>query len=270
MASARERLAAAPFASPREAHLLLGHVLGVGEASLLARDDEAVRDEDAQRFEALIERRLAGEPVAYLVGRKEFYGRPFVVDDRVLVPRPETEHLVEATLALARSLPSRPRILDLGTGSGCIAVTLALELPESRVIATDASLGALAVARANARALRADVEFLGGRWSAPLHAERFDLVVSNPPYLDPTGDVQPEVARWEPASALWAGTGGLDAYDEILAALDSTRTGTPLLLEIGLGQAAPLSALAKSRGWCLAATHRDLAGIERVIELRRT
>lgn len=270
VAAARERLAAVEFASPREAHLLLGHVLDVGEASLLARDDEEVRRDDAQRFEELIERRLAGEPIAYLVGSKEFYGRPFAVDDRVLVPRPETEHLVEAALTLAKSLPRRPRILDLGTGSGCIAVTLALELPESRVIATDASPGALAVARANARALGARVDFLGARWSASLRAERFDVIVSNPPYLDPTGEVQPEVARWEPAPALWAGTGGLDAYDEMLAVLGTVRPGAPFLLEIGIGQAAPLTTLASRHGWRLAATHRDLAGIERVVELRRT
>lgn len=258
-----------PFASPREAHLLLGHVLGLSEASLLARDDGVVSAEDGARFAALLERRLAGEPVAYLVGSKEFYGRPFAVDDRVLVPRPETEHLVEAALVLAKALPRRPHVVDLGTGSGCIAVTLALELPESRVVATDASLGALAVARANERALGARVDFLAARWSAPLRADGFDLIVSNPPYLDPTGEVQPEVARWEPASALWAGTGGLDAYDEMLVALASARANTPLLLEIGLDQAAPLAALAGDRGWRLAATHRDLAGIERVVELRR-
>ncbi len=188
----------------------------------------------------------------------------------MLVPRPETEHLVEAALALAKSLPNRPRILDLGTGSGCIAVTLALELPEGHVVASDASPGALAVARANARALGARVDFLAARWSEPLRIEGFDLVVSNPPYLDPAGEVQPEVARWEPASALWAGPGGLDAYDEMLVALDSARTHTPLLLEIGVEQAASLTALADDRGWRLAATLRDLAGIERVVELRRT
>jgi release factor glutamine methyltransferase len=249
--------------------LLLGHVLGVGDASLLARDDEAVGDEAANCFEALIARRLAGEPIAYLVGSKEFYGRSFAVDERVLVPRPETEHLVEAALALASSLRDRPRVLDLGTGSGCIAVTLALELPGSRLAATDASSAALAVAGANARALGARVALLAARWAAPLRVAAFDLVVANPPYLDPGGPVQPEVARWEPASALWADDGGLASYRELLADLAAARPGTPLLLEIGLGQAAPLAALAGQHGWRLAAVRPDLAGIERVVELRR-
>jgi release factor glutamine methyltransferase len=266
---ARARLAATPFATPREAHLLLGHVLGLAEASLLARDDEPVADTEAGLFAALLERRLAGEPVAYLVGGKEFFGRWFAVDQRVLVPRPETEHLVEAALVLARSLPPRPRIVDLGTGSGCIAITLALEIAASSVTATDRSPAALAVARGNAGALGAGVGFLAAEWAAPLRAEDFDLVVSNPPYLDPAGPVMPEVAAWEPASALWAGSGGLDAYRALLASLDAARAGTPLLLEIGLDQTTPLTDLAESAGWRLASVHRDLAGIERVVELRR-
>jgi len=270
LAAARKRLAAAPFASGREAHLLLGHVLALGEASLLAHDAEYVGDDIVARFESLVVRRLAGEPVAYLLGRREFFGRLFAVDARVLVPRPETEHLVEAALALADALPPRPRILDLGTGSGCIAVTLALELPGSRVVATDRSPSALAVASRNAAALGAPIGLVGAAWSNALRAERFDLVVSNPPYLDPTsGEVAPEVARWEPGAALWAGSGGLDAYESLLDSLVPVRAGTPLLLEIGLGQRQPLAALAAGRGWHLAAVHHDLAGIERVVELRR-
>ena len=258
-----------PFASPREAHLLLGQVLGLGEASLLARDDAELSDDDAARFAALLERRLAGEPIAYLVGSKEFFGRPFAVDRRVLVPRPETEHIVEAVLELAESLPPLPRVLDLGTGSGCIAVTLALELSASRVTATDRSQAALAVARANAHALGARVDFLAAEWAGPLRVESFDLLVSNPPYLDPRGPVMPEVAAWEPPSALWAGPDGLDAYRELLIGLAAARPGTPLLLEIGVGQAAPLAELAAITGWRIATVHRDLAGIERVVELRR-
>lgn len=245
-------------------------MLGLGEASLLARDDMEVGEEDAARIAMLIERRLAGEPVAYLIASKEFFGRPFAVDHRVLVPRPETEHLVEAALALAKALPPRPQILDVGTGSGCIAVTLALELPASHVTATDRSPAALAVAQGNANALGAHVDFVAADWASTLRSECFDLVVSNPPYLDPAGPVMPEVAAWEPAPALWAGTGGLDAYRELLDGLAGTRAGTPLLLEIGLGQGAPLAHLAVEAGWRLAAVHRDLAGIERVIELRRS
>jgi release factor glutamine methyltransferase len=269
LADARRRLAAAPFATSREAHLLLGHALGVGEASLLARDEREVPAEEARRFEELLARRLAGEPVAYLLGNKEFWGRPFAVDARVLVPRPETEHLVEAALALAGELPARPRILDLGTGSGCLATTLALELPRSRIVATDRSRAALALARRNARALGARVALLAADWSAPLLVTAFDLVVSNPPYLDPAGPVEPAVARWEPAAALWAGPGGLDAYRALLSGLAGARPGTPLLLEIGLGQARSLADAAAEHGWRLAAVRPDLAGIERVAELRR-
>ena len=270
LARARTRLAGSPFASPREAHLLLGSALGWSEASLLARDDAEVSGEDAARFEELLERRLAGEPIAYLVGSKEFFGRSFAVDRRVLVPRPETEHLVEAALALAKSLPPRPRILDLGTGSGCIAVTLALEMAASRVAATDRSPAAVALASANARALGARVACVAAGWTAPLRIDRFDLVVSNPPYLDPAGPVMPEVAAWEPATALCAGTGGLDAYRELLSSLSPACRETPLLLEIGAGQAQPLSDLAAQAGWRLAAVHPDLAGIQRVVELRRS
>ncbi len=269
LAAARRRLAEATFATAREAHLLLGHVLGLGEASLLARDEREVAAAEAARFTALLERRLAGEPVAYLVGSREFFGREFAVDARVLVPRPESEHLVEAALALAAALPPRPRVLDLGAGSGCLAVTLALELPGSRVVATDRSPAALALAAGNARVLGADVALLAGDWAAPLQAASFDLVVSNPPYLDPEGRVAAEVARWEPAAALWAGAGGLAAYGELLATLAAARPGTRLLLEVGLGQAAAVTSLAAAAGWREVAVHPDLAGIERVVELRR-
>jgi release factor glutamine methyltransferase len=245
-------------------------VLRLSEASLLARDDAEVTEEDAARFEVLLERRLAGEPVAYLFGSREFFGRPFAVDDRVLVPRPETEHLVEAVLSLAESLPRRPRILDLGTGSGCIAVTLALELAASRVSATDRSPAALAVALANARSLGARVAFLAADWTAPLRVGDFDLLVSNPPYLDPAAPVMREVADWEPPSALWAGTGGLAAYRELFASVNAARVGTLLLLEIGLGQAAPLAKLAASTGWRVEEIRRDLASIDRVVRLQRT
>src|SRR4029079_11845729 len=138
LAEARPRLAATSFgAPPREALLLLGHVLGLSEAQALARGDSDVPARAEARFRELLERRLTGEPAAYLMGEREFYGRPFFVDSRVLIPRPETEHVVEE--ALAASLPKRPRILDVGTGSGCLAVTLALEIPGSCVVATDLS-----------------------------------------------------------------------------------------------------------------------------------
>jgi release factor glutamine methyltransferase len=269
LAHGRARLTGLAFASPREAHLLLGHLLGLGEASLLARDEMPLDAALVARFDALLTRRIAGEPVAYLTGRREFFGREFRVDARVLVPRPETEHLVEAALAIARELPSRPRILDLGTGSGCIAVTLALELPEARVTGTDRSAGALAVAARNARELGAPVALVAGDWSAPLAVAAFDLIVSNPPYLDPRdAAVQPEVARHEPASALWAGDRGMQAYRALLASVADARPGTPLLLELGAGQLASLRELAPPL-WSVEHVDADLAGIARVCRLRR-
>jgi release factor glutamine methyltransferase len=267
LAPARARLAAAPFApSPREARLLLGAVLGWSEAQVLARDDAEVPEAAAAAFAGLLERRLGGEPVAYLLGRREFWGRTFTVDSRVLVPRPETEHLVEAALALP--LPPLPRILDLGTGSGCLAVTLALEIPGSRVMAVDRSPAALAVARHNASELGAHVGLLAGDWTQALTVTAVDLVVSNPPYLDPAEPIPSEVTAWEPPQALWGGAGGLTVIAELLATLGALRRGTPLLLEIGAGQLSPLQDLAAAAGWTLAASRADLAGIPRVVELR--
>ena len=270
LARARARLAASGLeASPREASLLLGHLLGRGEAQLLARDEEELPPPVAERFAALLARRLRGEPVAYLLGRREFWGRELAVDARVLVPRPETEHLVEAALALAPRLPPVPRILDLGTGSGCLAVTLALELPGSRVVASDRSAGALALARSNARQLGARVAFVAADWARPLDAAAFDLLVSNPPYLDPADAVPREVTDWEPPGALWGGAGGLAAIAELLRSLAALRPGTPVLLELGAGQRARLAAAAAAAGWSFAGSRADLAGIPRVAEVRR-
>jgi release factor glutamine methyltransferase len=270
LAPARRRLAAAPFSpSPREALLLLGAVLGWSEAQVLARDDEPVPAATTAAFGALLERRLRGEPVAYLLGRREFWGRTFRVDPRVLVPRPETEHLVEAALAL--TLPPRPLVLDLGTGSGCIAATLALELPGSRVVAVDRSPAALAVAAANGRTLGSRVGWIGGDWARSLAASSIDLVVSNPPYLDRNDAVSAEVADWEPPAALWGGDSGLAVIDDLLASLSlaGLRREVPVLLEIGAGQLAPLGSRIAPAGWVLASSRNDLAGIPRVVELRR-
>jgi release factor glutamine methyltransferase len=267
LAAARRQLAATTFATPREATLLLAELLGMGEAKLLARDDEVVSAAMAERFRSLLARRLRGEPISYLLGRREFWGRSFRVDQRVLVPRPESEHLVEAALALP--LPAAPRVLDLGTGSGCLAVTLALELTGSRVVALDRSPAALAVAAGNAARLGAHVDLLAGDWTAALRVAALDLLLSKTPNLYPHGEVQPEVAAWEPAVALWAGSGGLDAYRALLLSVGDARPGTPLLVELGAGQLAAVAALAASAGWRLAGSRRDLAGIERVAELRR-
>jgi release factor glutamine methyltransferase len=269
----RARLAAAPLAPPpREAALLLGRVLGLSEAQVLARDERPVGSADALRYQDWIERRAGGEPVAYLVGEREFYGRVFRVDPRVLIPRPETEHLIEQ--ALATPLPPRPRILEVGAGSGCIAVTLACELPAARLVATDLSAGALAVARSNAARLGAAdrVAFVRTDLFAGIALPAIDLLVSNPPYVDRTeaAEMSPEVCNFEPHLALFPpGGGGLETISRLLASAAGLNPGVRVLLEIGRGQLEAVESSARAVGFDLLAAQPDYAGIPRVAVLVR-
>jgi release factor glutamine methyltransferase len=284
LAEAKALLAAAPFRPPpREAHLLLGRVLGLSEARLLARDAEAVAPAAERAFRGLLGRRLAGEPVAYLVGEREFYGRPFRVDRRVLVPRPETEHLVEAALALEREgqVPPDARVLDVGTGSGAIAVTLALERPAWRVVGTDLSPAALALARDNARRLGARrLRLAAADLTAGLRLERFDLLVSNPPYIarEEAAALSPEVREFAPPAALFAPGAGADAgggaagtgiASALLERATALPARAPLVLEIGRGQLEAVRALAARHGRSVERVVPDLAGIPRVVVLVR-
>ncbi|MBV8201819.1 MAG: peptide chain release factor N(5)-glutamine methyltransferase [Acidobacteria bacterium] len=267
----RRRLGATTFAPPREAALLLGAVTGLAEARVMARDEQAVAPAAAARFAALLERRLAGEPVAYLLGGKEFYGRRFAVDERVLIPRPETEHVVEAALGLA--LPPAPRILDVGTGSGCLAVTLALELPGASVAAADLSPGALAVAAGNARrhGVAGRVAAVASDLTAAFDLGAFDLVVSNPPYVDP-GDaagLPPEVCNFEPHLALFSPGSGDAVLARLFGECARLRPGAPLVAEIGFGQLDAACRHAAAAGLAIAAVHHDYAGVPRVLVLRR-
>ncbi|HEY4574276.1 MAG TPA: peptide chain release factor N(5)-glutamine methyltransferase, partial [Thermoanaerobaculia bacterium] len=233
LAEARPLLAATPFgASTREARMLLGYVLGLSEARVIARQETEVPPETERRFRDLLARRLTGEPVAYLLGEREFWGRPFAVDSRVLIPRPETEHIVE--VALQERLPERPWILDVGTGSGILAVTLALEIPGSRMVATDLSPGALAVAARNVRRLGARVSLVNTDLAAGLDLARFDLVVSNPPYIDPAEapSLSPEVRDFEPALALFAPGSGDSVLARLFAECAALRPGVRLAVEI--------------------------------------
>ena len=264
LALARGRLPAS------EARLLLREILGCTAAQIAAYPERALAAGQAGRFVELLTRRVAGEPVAYLLGEREFYGRRFGVSPAVLIPRPETELVVD--LVRARVAPgSAPAILDLGTGSGALAVTLALEVPAAQVTAVDFSASALSVARANAAALAASVRFVESDWFAALDAARFDFIVSNPPYIaenDPhlaQGDV-----RFEPATALAAGPTGLDDLRRISAAAPGfLAAGGWLMMEHGYDQAAAVRDLLVAAGFVEVASAQDLAGIERISFGRR-
>lgn len=257
--------------SPRlDAEVLLAHVLGKPRSHLHAWPETELDEADARRFAELVERRAAGEPVAHLVGQREFWSLPLEVTPDTLIPRPETELLVEALL---ERLPAgRPaRILDLGTGSGAIALAVRHERPRWSVTAVERSPAALAVARRNAQRLGLAIDWREGDWYAPVTGERFTAIVSNPPYVaeaDPhlgEGDV-----RHEPRSALAAGPEGLDDLERIIAGAPAhLEPGGWLLLEHGLDQAEAVASLLKSRGFDEVRCLRDLAGHDRVSLGRR-
>jgi release factor glutamine methyltransferase len=231
----------------------------------------AVDDGAAELYREWIGRREAGEPVAYLLGEREFYGRTFAVDQRVLIPRPETEHLVEAALRLP--LPPAPLVLDVGTGSGCVAVTLAAERPAARVVAADLSLAALALARRNARALgvAGRVKAVAADLTGGLDLAAFDLVASNPPYVDPADalSLSPEISRFEPPLALFAGAAGAAILGRLVAAGEALRPGAYLVLEIGAGQLAAVGTAVAGSTLRLETVVDDYAGVPRVVVLRR-
>ena len=219
----------------------------------------------------LVERRCAGEPIQYIIGETEFYGLPFHVTRDVLIPRPETEHLVEKVLSLAVRFPAT-RIVDVGTGSGAIAVTLAHKLPQARITAVDLSARALAVAEGNAKRNGVDLRFLEGDLLAPVAEERFDIVVSNPPYVAATArdTLSVEVREYEPALALFAGDDGLEVFRRLIpAAFAVLVPGGFLLLEIGFGQSPIIAALIASAGFAQIEFTPDLQGIPRVACARR-
>ena len=248
-----------------DAQMLLLHALGrpTGDrAWLLAHDTDPLDAPALARYQALCARRAAGEPVAYLTGTKEFYGLPLRVDARVLDPRPDTEILVDWALELLAPLPA-PRVADLGTGSGAIALAIAHARPRARVPAVDASADALSVAQANAQRLQLALELRRGDWLAPVAGERFDLIVSNPPYIA-EGDAHLPALAHEPRSALVSGADGLDDLRRIVATAPAhLAPGGWLLLEHGWDQAAAVRALLTDAGFAQVQSRRDLAGIER-------
>jgi len=251
-----------------DAQVIMAHLLGVNRAYLAAHPMRVLTESEDARIDSMVARRAIGHPVAYLLGAREFHSREFAVSPDVLIPRPETETLVEAALErLAPDGARRAALLDLGTGSGAIAVTLACERRDAAVTATDASAAALAVAAANAARHGAAVELLAGAWYAPVAGRRFDMIVSNPPYVA-AGD--PHLAdgdlRFEPAAALCDGSpDGLASLGEIVAGAPAhLNPGGWLLLEHGYDQASPVAGLLARAGFEDIVSLPDLAGIPRV------
>jgi release factor glutamine methyltransferase len=247
-----------------EARALLASALRVARERLIAFPETEVPPPALAAYEALIARRREGEPLAYLLGEMEFYSRRFAVTHDVLVPRPDTETLVEVALECLSPMKA-PRVLDLGTGSGCIAITLQLERPDARLVATDVSAAALEVAGANARDLCARVTFRQGDWFAAVEpAERFDLIVSNPPYVA-AADPHLDALRHEPAMALTDGHDGLQCLSTLTAgARAHLRAGAWLALEHGYDQSPAVERLLREAGFREITLRRDGGGQPRV------
>lgn len=262
----------------RTAGLLLGHAMGVDRTHLLTRSKEDIDDATYRVYIELIRRRAEGEPLQYITGHQEFYGLDFLVTPGVLIPRPETEFLVERVIALAAERATQsPLIVDAGTGSGCIAITLTTRLAEARMIATDTSGTALEVARRNAalHSVEDRIEFVEGDLLAPLsglHLEyAVDIIACNPPYIDEeqTGTLQREVGEWEPHDALFGGVDGLDFYRRLLAdAPRFLKPGGHLVVEIGYGQLDALRSLADASALELIDVTQDLQGLARTLTFR--
>jgi len=260
-----------PERARRDADVLLMHTRKKSRAWLMAHGDELLSDELFLSYTELLERRRRGEPIQYITGETEFYGLPFRVMPEVLIPRPETEHLVEKVIELAARF-EQPRIVDVGTGSGAIAVALAHEWLSAVITAIDLSSSALAIARENAKRNEVDLRFLDGDLLAPVAGECFEIVVSNPPYV-PSGDratLSVEVREYEPALALFAGDDGLDVYCRLIpAAFGALVPGGYVALEIGYGQSKAITELLAKAGFEQIEFVPDLQGIPRVASARR-
>ena len=264
LAGLRRRLDATSPTAALDAEVLLSQVLGVGRAALAADPERSLDAAQSAALELLARRRLAGEPVAYLTGRREFWSLELEVTPDVLVPRPETELLVELALAALADI-ERPAILDLGTGSGAIAIAIAAERGDAAVTAIDISPAALAVAKRNAdrHGIR-NLRLVRGSWYEPLAGARFDVIVSNPPYVA-AGDPGLAVLACEPKLALVAGSDGLEAIAAVCAGASAHLSpGGRLLVEHGAAQGAAVRGLMQAAGLGGIGSHRDLASLERV------
>lgn len=262
--AARARLAATSKHPRRDAELLLEHVLDCDQTELLTHPERLLSVEELKQFDGLVARRLASEPMQYLTGEQEFFGLRFEVSPAVLIPRPETEHLVEAVLQrFARE--EAVRIVDVGTGSGAIAVALAYALPSSLVTAVDLFPAALEVARRNAQrhGVIHRLALMTSDLLAAVDSTDFDAVVANPPYIATAEVLEPQVANYEPRSALYAGPTGLEVYERLIPqAARVLKPGGWLMLEIGYGQSPAIQNL--MRAWARVTLVNDLQGIPRV------
>jgi len=257
-----------PLLDPVDQRILICHALGISRTALITQTERVLDAEEAARVAALLQRRHDGEPVAYIVGQREFFGLDFETTPAVLIPRPDTELLVE--LALVR-LPPRGKVLDMGTGSGAIAVAIAHSRPDASVTALDVSQEALAVASRNAQRNNANVRFLHSDWYSAVEGEQFDLIVSNPPYIaDGDRHLSEGDLRFEPSGALTDFADGLSALRTIIAGAPAKLApGSWLLMEHGYDQSAAVRALLLSSGYTDVQSWQDLAGIERVSGGRR-
>ena len=268
LGSTAAALRAAGIDAPRrEARLLMQHALGLRPEALLASDDRPLDGAESERLSALVRRRAAREPLAYLTGAREFWSLEFAVDRSALVPRPETETVVEAVLARAAHLPPRPRLLDLGTGSGCLVVSLLSELQGATGVGIDISTDAVSLARANAvrHGLGGRASFIVADWGAPL-AARFDVVVSNPPYVaaPALASLAPEIVGHEPQTALAGGSDGYACYRRLAPQIARLLAPAGLAaIELGAGMADEVASLFAAEGLAEIDRRRDLAGIDR-------
>ncbi len=258
-----------------DARLLLSHATHVSLEAMIRDPARPLSEEDRQQFSMLVERRLSREPLAYITGIREFWSLPFRVNRNVLIPRPETETLVGEAIRLAGDRMQPLRILDLGTGTGCLLLSLLSELPNATGVGIDYSAEALALAETNAHrhGFTRRAQFVQSDWGAELVRDIFDIVVSNPPYIpdDELHLLQPEVALYEPRLALSGGVDGLDAYRALAVQLSGLlkKNGTAFL-EVGIGQAAAVVEIFEAHGLCCLHTAPDLAGVERCVALKAT
>ncbi len=267
--AARTRLVQTSQYPRRDAELILAHVLGCDATALLTHPERMLSAKEAEQFENLLKRRLASEPLQYLTGTQEFFGLLFEVSPDVLIPRPETEHLIEAVLERFER-EANPRIVDVGTGSGAMAVAIAHALPRSRVTAVDLYPSALEIARRNAErhGVIDRITLLQSDLLATVGITEFDVVVSNPPYIAEGEVLEPQVANYEPRSALYAGPTGLEIYQRLIPqARTVLKPRGWLIMEIGYGQDPALRALL--RGWHEVSFIPDLQGIPRVVQAQK-